>query len=148
MREDSVYVMSGKNILRLLELIEHLRDTALDYAEEVGEDVNFVKEKFDILKEDILKSDIFEEVNYNELIDSYSLSDILDSLAISLMLFEALRGLPCFKLNFCLNVRLLILIYLGFFFILISQIILGLFSLYFFFDFFFNFIILLIFCSS
>ena len=54
-----------------------MRDTALDYAEEVGEDVNFVKEKFDILKEDILKSDIFEEVNYNELIDSYSLSDIL-----------------------------------------------------------------------
>ena len=84
MREDSVYVMSGKNILRLLELIEHLRDTALDYAEEVGEDVNFVKEKFDILKEDILKSDIFEEVNYNELIDSYSLSDILDSEGLTL----------------------------------------------------------------
>ena len=84
MREDSVYVMSGKNILRLLELIEHLRDTALDYAEEVGEDVNFVKEKFDILKEDILKSDIFEEVNYNELIDSYSLSDILDSVGLTL----------------------------------------------------------------
>ena len=84
MREDSVYVMSGKNILRLLELIEHLRDTALDYAETVGEDVNFLKEKFDILKEDILKSDIFEEVNYNELIDSYSLRDILDSVGLTL----------------------------------------------------------------
>tara|TARA_Y100001937_G_C7118854_1_gene331527 strand:+ start:1206 stop:1472 length:267 start_codon:yes stop_codon:yes gene_type:complete len=84
MREDSVYVMSGKNILRLLELIEHLRDTALDYAETVGEDVSFVKEKFDILKEDILKSDIFEEVNYNELIDSYSLRDILDSVGLTL----------------------------------------------------------------
>tara|TARA_B100001113_G_C21013569_1_gene580405 strand:+ start:189 stop:455 length:267 start_codon:yes stop_codon:yes gene_type:complete len=84
MREDSVYVMSGKNIIRLLELIEHLRDTALDYAETVGEDVNFLKEKFDILKEDILKSDIFEEVNYNELIDSYSLRDILDSVGLTL----------------------------------------------------------------
>jgi len=84
MREDSVYVMSGKNILKLLELIEHLRDTALDYAEEVGEDVNFVKEKFDILKEDILKSDIFEEVNYNELMDSYSFTDILDSVGLTL----------------------------------------------------------------
>ena len=51
---------------------------------EDGEDVNFVKEKFDILKEDILKSDIFEEVNYNELIDSYSLTDILDSVGLTL----------------------------------------------------------------
>ena len=68
MREDSVYVMSGKNILRLLELIEHLRDTALDYAEEVGEDVNFVKEKFDILKEDILKS---YQANTSSIIQAY-----------------------------------------------------------------------------
>ena len=70
--------------------IQNITDLLLAGADKVSintaavKDVNFVKEKFDILKEDILKSDIFEEVNYNELIDSYSLTDILDSVGLTL----------------------------------------------------------------
>ena len=64
MEENNIYLISGKNILKFLDLIDDLRDLSLDYVDDTGGDAIELESKFHLLKEDVLKSDIFSEINF------------------------------------------------------------------------------------
>jgi hypothetical protein len=85
MEENNIYLISGKNILKFIELIDDLKDLSLLYADETGQDGNKLENNFAILKEDILKSDIFSEIDFDDLFEkSYSMDEILDKVGLTL----------------------------------------------------------------
>ena len=85
MKENNIYLISGKNILKFIELIDDLKDLSLLYADETGQDGNKLENNFAILKEDILKSDIFSEIDFDDLFEkSYSMDEILDKVGLTL----------------------------------------------------------------
>jgi|TARA_Y100000114_G_scaffold101340_1_gene94526 hypothetical protein len=85
MEENNIYLISGKNILKFIELIDDLKDLSLLYADETGQDGNKLENNFAILKEDILKSDIFSEIDFDDLFKkSYSMDEILDKVGLTL----------------------------------------------------------------
>ena len=57
MKENNIYLISGKNILKFIDLIDDLKDLSLDYADDTGQDAYRLENNFQMLKEDILKSD-------------------------------------------------------------------------------------------
>ena len=85
MEENNIYLISGKNILKFIELIDDLKDLSLLYADETGQDGDKLENNFAILKEDILKSDIFSEIDFDDLFKkSYSMDEILDKVGVTL----------------------------------------------------------------
>tara|TARA_Y100000992_G_C20999848_1_gene365928 strand:+ start:314 stop:583 length:270 start_codon:yes stop_codon:yes gene_type:complete len=85
MEENNIYLISGKNILKFLDLIDDLRDLSLDYVDDTGGDAIELESKFHLLKEDVLKSDIFSEINFDDLFKkSYSMNEILDKVGLTL----------------------------------------------------------------
>ena len=85
MEENNIYLISGKNILKFLELIDDLRDLSLSYVDDIGGDAFELENKFQMLKDDILISDIFSEINFDDLIKkSYSMNEILDKVGLTL----------------------------------------------------------------
>ena len=85
MEENNIYLISGKNIVKFIELIDDLKDLSLLYADETGQDGNKLENNFAILKEDILKSDIFSEIDFDDLFKkSYSMDEILDKVGLTL----------------------------------------------------------------
>ncbi len=85
MEENNIYLISGKNILKFIELIDDLKDLSLLYADETGQDGDKLENNFAILKEDILKSDIFSEIDFDDLFKkSYSMDEILDKVGLTL----------------------------------------------------------------
>ena len=85
MEEDNIYLISGKNILKFLDLIDDLRDLSLSYVDDREGDALDLENKFHMLREDILKSDIFSEINFDDLLKkSYSMEEILDKVGLTL----------------------------------------------------------------
>tara|TARA_A100001011_G_C14032577_1_gene724272 strand:+ start:571 stop:840 length:270 start_codon:yes stop_codon:yes gene_type:complete len=85
MEENNIYLISGKNILKFLDLIDDLRDLSLSYVDDREGDALDLENKFHMLKEDILKSDIFSEINFDDLLKkSYSMEEILDKVGLTL----------------------------------------------------------------
>ena len=85
MEENNIYLISGKNILKFIELIDDLKDLSLLYADETGQDGDKLENNFAILKEDILKADIFSEIDFDDLFKkSYSMDEILDKVGLTL----------------------------------------------------------------
>ena len=85
MEENNIYLISGKNILKFLDLIDDLRDLSLSYVDDREGDALDLENKFHMLKEDILKSDIFSEINFDDLLKkSYSMNEILDKVGLTL----------------------------------------------------------------
>ncbi len=85
MEENNIYLISGKNILKFLDLIDDLRDLSLSYVDDREGDALDLENKFHMLKEDILKSDIFSEINFDDLLKkSYSMKEILDKVGLTL----------------------------------------------------------------
>ena len=85
MKENNIYLISGKNILKFIDLIDDLKDLSLDYADDTGQDANKLENNFQMLKEDILKSDIFAEIDFEDLFKtSYSMDEILDKVGLTL----------------------------------------------------------------
>ena len=85
MEENNIYLISGKNILKFIELIDDLKDLSLLYADETGQDGDKLENNFAILKEDILKSDIFSEIDFDDLFKkSYSMDEIIDKVGLTL----------------------------------------------------------------
>ena len=68
MEENNIYLISGKNILKFLDLIDDLRDLSLSYVDDREGDALDLENKFHMLREDILKSDIFSEINFDDLL--------------------------------------------------------------------------------
>tara|TARA_Y100001938_G_C8043038_1_gene407265 strand:- start:230 stop:496 length:267 start_codon:yes stop_codon:yes gene_type:complete len=77
------YVMSGAKILKLLELIDDLKDVAIEYAEETDDDVEKIENNYETLMDEILRCEIFSEINYNDMIGQYTLDDIMDKVGLN-----------------------------------------------------------------
>tara|TARA_R100001129_G_scaffold186121_1_gene176536 strand:+ start:381 stop:659 length:279 start_codon:yes stop_codon:yes gene_type:complete len=75
------YVISGEKILKLLELIEDLRDIAGDYAHETGSGYE-IEDDFEKLIEEVLKSDIFSEIDLCQVTGQYTLNDIMERVGL------------------------------------------------------------------
>jgi|TARA_B100002019_G_C21217660_1_gene572873 hypothetical protein len=85
MEENNIYLISGKNILKFIDLIDDLKDLSLAYADETGQDAFKLENNFQMLKDDILKSDIFSEIDFDDLFKkSYSMDEILDKVGLTL----------------------------------------------------------------
>ena len=70
MKENNIYLISGKNILKFIDLIDHLKDLSLDYADDTGQDAYKLENNFQMLKEDILKSDIFADIDLSMILQN------------------------------------------------------------------------------
>ena len=81
LESDRSYIISGKKIVKLTELIEDLRDIASDYAEETGSGYA-IADDFDKLYTDVLKSDIFSEIDLCEIMGTYTLNDIMERVGL------------------------------------------------------------------
>ena len=76
MYDNKVYVISGKNLQKIINLLQDLKEVAAEYADMVGEDVDDVYDTYEKLIKDILSSDLFEDIEYDDLFGQYSLDKI------------------------------------------------------------------------
>ena len=81
LERDKSYVISGEKIIKLLELIEDLRDIAGDYANEIGTGYE-IEEDFEKLINEVLKSDIFSEIDFCQVTGQYTLNDIMERVGL------------------------------------------------------------------
>ena len=84
MYDNKVYVISGKNLQKIINLLQDLKEVAAEYADMVGEDVDDVYDTYEKLIKDILSSDLFEEIEYDDLFGQYSLDKILKTVGLTL----------------------------------------------------------------
>ena len=57
----------------MLTLLDDLKEVALDYAELVGDDLEMVDNKFEKLIDEIKSSEIFEDLNLDEMLEGQTL---------------------------------------------------------------------------
>ena len=84
MYDNKVYVISGKNLQKIINLLQDLKEVAAEYANMVGEDVDDVYDTYEKLIKDILSSDLFEDIEYDDLFGQYSLDKILKTVGLTL----------------------------------------------------------------
>ena len=84
MYDNKVYVISGKNLQKIINLLQDLKEVAAEYADMVGEDVDDVYDTYEKLIKDILSSDLFEDIGYDDLFGQYSLDKILKTVGLTL----------------------------------------------------------------
>ena len=84
MYNNKVYVISGKNLQKIINLLQDLKEVAAEYADMVGEDVDDVYDTYEKLIKDILSSDLFEDIEYDDLFGQYSLDKILKTVGLTL----------------------------------------------------------------
>ena len=84
MYDNKVYVISGKNLQKIINLLQDLKEVAAEYADMVGEDVDDVYDTYEKLIKDIISSDLFEDIEYDDLFGQYSLDKILKTVGLTL----------------------------------------------------------------
>ena len=84
MYDNKVYVISCKNLQKIINLLQDLKEVAAEYADMVGEDVDDVYDTYEKLIKDILSSDLFEDIEYDDLFGQYSLDKILKTVGLTL----------------------------------------------------------------
>ncbi len=84
MYNNKVYVISGKNLQKIINLLQDLKEVAAEYADMVGEDVDDVYDVYEKLIKDIISSDLFEDIEYDDLFGQYSLDKILKTVGLTL----------------------------------------------------------------
>ena len=84
MYDNKVYVISGKNLQKIINLLQDLKEVAAEYADMMGEDVDDVYDTYEKLIKDILSSDLFEDIEYDDLFGQYSLDKILKTVGLTL----------------------------------------------------------------
>ena len=84
MYNNKVYVISGKNLQKIINLLQDLKEVAAEYADMVGEDVDDVYDVYEKLIKDIISSDLFEDIEYDDLFGKYSLDKILKTVGLTL----------------------------------------------------------------
>ena len=84
MYDNKVYVVSGKNLQKIVNLLQDLREVAAEYADLVGENVDDVYDTYEKLIKDILNSELFEDIGYDDLFGQCSLDKILKTVGLTL----------------------------------------------------------------
>ena len=76
--DNRVYVIQGRNLNLMLTLLDDLKEVSLDYAELVGDDLEMVDNTFEKLIDEIKSSEIFEDLNLDEMLEGQTLEKILN----------------------------------------------------------------------
>ena len=63
-RENKIYIVSGRNIKKIISLLNELRNVAIEYSLLKDEDSTEVEEIYEDLISNILKSDSFEDIEF------------------------------------------------------------------------------------
>ncbi len=82
--DNRVYVVQGRNLNLMLTLLDDLREVALDYAELVGDDLDMVDNKFGKLIDEIKGSEIFDDLDLDEMLEGQTLEKILNKVGLTL----------------------------------------------------------------
>ena len=82
--DNRVYVIQGRNLNLMLTLLDDLKEVALDYSELVGDDLEMVDNKFEKLIDEIKSSEIFEDLNLDEMLEGQTLEKILNKVGLTL----------------------------------------------------------------
>ena len=82
--DNRVYVIQGRNLNLMLTLLDDLKEVALDYAELVGDYLEMVDNKFEKLIDEIKSSEIFEDLNLDEMLEGQTLEKILNKVGLTL----------------------------------------------------------------
>ena len=81
--EDKIYIVSGHNIRKIVSLLSDLGDVAVEYANSKGDDSEIIKEDYQNLILDIISSDIFEDIELEDLIGEYNFNKILKNVGLT-----------------------------------------------------------------
>ena len=82
-RENKIYIVSGRNVKKIISLLSDLRDVAIEYSHLKDEDSTEVEEIYENLISNILKSEIFEDIEFEDLIGEYNFDKILKNVGLT-----------------------------------------------------------------
>ena len=80
-RDGKIYIISGRNIKKIISLLNDLRNVAVEYSHLKDEDSTEVEEIYEDLISNILKSDSFEDIEfgaYKSVFFNYKRNKILE----------------------------------------------------------------------
>ena len=80
---DKIYIISGRNIKKIISLLNELRNVAIEYSLLKDEDSTEVEEIYENLISNILKSEIFEDIEFEDLIGEYNFDKILKNVGLT-----------------------------------------------------------------
>ena len=84
MDKKKVYVVSGKNLQKMINLLQDLREVAAEYADLMGDDVDEVYEVYEKLIKDIMHSELFDDFELDDILGQYSLQKICKTVGLTL----------------------------------------------------------------
>jgi|TARA_R110000796_G_C14433320_1_gene421401 hypothetical protein len=82
-RENKIYIVSGRNIKKIISLLNELRNVAIEYSLLKDEDSTEVEEIYEDLISNILKSDTFEDLKFEDLIGEYTFDKMLKNVGLT-----------------------------------------------------------------
>mgnify|MGYP003626056354 FL=1 len=82
-RENKIYIVSGRNIKKIISLLNELRIVAIEYSHLKDEDSTEVEEIYEDLISNILKSDTFEDLKFEDLIGEYTFDKMLKNVGLT-----------------------------------------------------------------
>ena len=80
---DKIYIISGRNVKKIISLLSDLRDVAIEYSHLKDEDSTEVEEIYENLISNILKSDTFEDLKFEDLIGEYTFDKMLKNVGLT-----------------------------------------------------------------
>ena len=81
--EGKIYIVSGHNIRKIISLLSDLGDVAVEYANSRGDNSEEIEEEYQNLILDIISSDIFEDIELEDLIGEYNFNKILKTVGLT-----------------------------------------------------------------
>ena len=78
-KKNKIYIVSGRNI----SLLNDLRNVAVEYSHLKDEDSTEVEEIYEDLISNILKSDSFEDIEFEDLIGEYTFDKMLKNVGLT-----------------------------------------------------------------
>ena len=82
-RDSKIYIISGRNIRKIISLLNELRIVAIEYSHLKDEDSTEVEEIYEDLISNILKSDTFEDLKFEDLIGEYTFDKMLKNVGLT-----------------------------------------------------------------
>ena len=82
-RDNKIYIISGRNIKKIISLLNELRNIAVEYSLLKDEDSTEIEEMYEDLISNILKSDTFEDLKFEDLIGEYTFDKMLKNVGLT-----------------------------------------------------------------
>ena len=82
-RDNKIYIISGRNIKKIISLLNELRNIAVEYSLLKDEDSTEIEEMYEDLISNILKSDTFEDLKFEDLIGEHTFDKMLKNVGLT-----------------------------------------------------------------